>query len=78
MPKTKAPKKPVRSFRLSPEGIYQLQELAQWMGRSEGDVVEIALDRMYREEVRFGHRAIQERQSPENGYNVENNNEETS
>jgi hypothetical protein len=41
------------------------------MGRSEGDVVEIAIDRMYREEIRFGNLSIGEGQSPEDNYKVE-------
>jgi hypothetical protein len=71
MPKTNSPKKTVRSFRLSQEGIYQLQTMAQSMGRSEGDVIEIALDRMYREEIRFSRHGIRDGEKPENGYNAE-------
>jgi hypothetical protein len=48
-------RKTVHSIRLSPEGIVQLKNLSRKMGRSEGNVIEIALDRMFREEVRFGH-----------------------
>jgi hypothetical protein len=44
--------------------------MAGGMGRSEGDVVEIAIDRMYREEVRFGTLAISEGQKPEDNYKV--------
>ncbi len=47
--------KSIHSIRLSPEGLSQLKSLSQKMGRSESSVVEIAVDRMYREEVRFGH-----------------------
>ena len=57
MPKTKSAKKPVRSFRLSGETLGQIEELAATMGRSEGNILEIAVDRMYREEVRF-HRVL--------------------
>jgi predicted DNA-binding protein len=60
MPKTKTSNKPVRSFRLSGETLSELEELAARMGRSEGNIVEIAVDRMYREEVRF-HRALDPR-----------------
>jgi predicted transcriptional regulator len=73
MPKTNSPKKPVRSFRLSQEGIYQLKTMAQSMGRSESDVIEIALDRMYREEVRFRRIGIRDGEKPEDGYIVDNN-----
>jgi hypothetical protein len=41
------------------------------MGRSEGDVVEVAVDRMYREEIRFGYLMIGEGQKPEDNYKVE-------
>jgi hypothetical protein len=47
-------RKPVSSFRISAEGTRQLKVLAQSMGRSESNVIEIAIDRMYREENRFG------------------------
>lgn len=67
MPKTNSPGKPVKSFRLSIEGIDQLREMAYTMGRSESDVLEVALDRMYREEVRF-NRAIREKISPQDRY----------
>ena len=73
MPKTNSPKKPVRSFRLSQEGIYQLQTMAHTMGRSESDVIEVALDRMYREEVRFRRVGIRDGEKPEDGYMVDNN-----
>jgi hypothetical protein len=53
MPKTKSSNKPVRSFRLSGETLEQIEVMAALMGRSEGNIVEIAVDRMYREEVRF-------------------------
>ena len=75
MPKTNSSNKPVHSFRLSGESLYQLKQLASEMGRSESDVVEIALDRMYREEVRFG-RLIHDRDKPENSYHIVDNNEE--
>lgn len=67
MPKTNSPGKPVKSFRLSIEGIDQLREMAYTMGRSESDVLEVALDRMYREEVRF-NRAIREKICPQDRY----------
>ena len=67
MPRTNSPGKPVKSFRLSVEGIDQLREMAYTMGRSESDVLEIALDRMYREEVRF-NRAIREKIDPHDWY----------
>jgi hypothetical protein len=41
------------------------------MGRSEGDVVEVSIDRMYREELRFGNLMIGEGQKPEENYKVE-------
>ena len=69
MPKTNAARKPVRSFRLSLEGNRQLRELAGEMGRSEGEVIEVAIDRMYREEVRFG-RLMKDRGDPEDAYKV--------
>ncbi len=75
MPKTNSSNKPVHSFRLSRESLYQLKEMAGEMGRSESDIVEIALDRMYREEVRFG-RLIRDRSKPEDFYHTEDNNEE--
>ena len=53
MPKTNSTNKAVSSYRLSLEGIRQLKTLATKMGRSESDILEVALDRMYREEVRF-------------------------
>ncbi len=77
MPKTNSPKKPVHSFRLSQEGIYQLQTMTHSMGRSESDVIEIALDRMYREEVRFRRVGIRDGEKPEDGYRVDNNEKET-
>jgi len=45
--------KPVHSLRLSVESRRQLKDLSHKMERSEALVVEIALDRMYREEIRF-------------------------
>jgi hypothetical protein len=67
MPRTNSPGKPVKSFRLSVEGIDQVREMAYTMGRSESDVLEIALDRMYREEVRF-NLAIREKIDPHDRY----------
>lgn len=71
MPRKNSPTKPVRSFRLSNECVRQLKDLASNMGRSEGDVVEISIDRMYREELRFGNLMVSEGQKPENSYRVE-------
>jgi hypothetical protein len=71
MPKKNSSTKPVHSFRLSLECIRQLKELSGAMGRSEGDVVEIGVDRMYREEIRFGNLMIGEGQKPEENYKVE-------
>ena len=75
MAKTNSTSKSVRSFRLSREGIRQLKDLAQDMGRSEGNVIEIALDRMYREEIRFG-RKVGEGENAEVNYQAVNENEE--
>lgn len=75
MPKTNFANKPVRSFRLSLEGVHQLRELAGEMGRSESDVIEVALDRMYREEIRFG-RLVREQSNPDDAYHVDKENEE--
>ena len=71
MPKKNSSTKPVHSFRLSLECIRQLKELSGAMGRSEGDVVEIGVDRMYREEIRFWNLMIGEGQKPEDNYKVE-------
>lgn len=71
MPRKNSTVKPVHSFRLSLESFRQLREMASGMGRSEGDVVEIAIDRMYREEVRFGTLAISEGQNSEDNYKVD-------
>jgi len=62
--------KAVRSFRLSLECVRQLKDLSLNMGRSEGDVVEVSIDRMYREELRFGNLMISEGQKPEDNYRV--------
>ena len=70
MPRKNSPTKPVRSFRLSYECVRQLKDLASNMGRSEGDVVEISIDRMYREELRFGNLMVSEDQKPEDSYRV--------
>jgi len=75
MPKKNATTKPVRSFRLSLECVRQLKDLAINMGRSEGDVVEVSIDRMYREELRFGNLMIGEGQKPEDNYKIENKEE---
>jgi predicted DNA-binding protein len=71
VPKKNSSNKPVRSFRLSLECVHQLKDLSGTMGRSEGDVVEVAIDRMYREEIRFGSLMISEGQKPEDNYKVE-------
>lgn len=75
MPKTNVSNKPVRSFRLSREGVRQLRALASHMGRGESDVIEVALDRMYREEVRFGQ-LLREGEDPESNYQVTGTEEE--
>jgi hypothetical protein len=51
--------------------------MAQSMGRSESDVIEIALDRMYRQEVRFRRIGNRDGEKPKDGYNVDNNEKET-
>ena len=71
MPRKNSSTKPVHSFRLSLESLRQLKDLSGSMGRSEGDVVEFAIDRMYREEIRFGNLMIGEGQKPEDNYRVE-------
>jgi len=75
MPKTNSANKPVRSFRLSHEGVRQLRSMAATMGRSESDVIEVALDRMYREEIRF-NRVLREGDQAENQYHVDPENED--
>ena len=75
MPKTNSDNKPVRSFRLSHEGVRQLRSMATTMGRSESDVIEVALDRMYREEIRF-NRMLREGDQAENQYHVDPENED--
>ena len=70
MPKKNSSTKLVHSFRLSLECVRQLKDLSGNMGRSEGDVVEVSIDRMYREEVRFGNLMIGEGQKPEDTYKV--------
>lgn len=71
MPRKNAMAKPVRSFRISAEGVRQLRELSESMGRSESDVIEVAVDRMYREEIRFGNLSIAEKTKPEDSYRVD-------
>jgi len=68
MPKKNSSTKAVRSFRLSIECVRQLKDLSGNMGRSEGDVIEVAVDRMYREELRFGTLMIGEGGKPEDSY----------
>ena len=70
MPRTNSSSKPVRSFRLSSEGVDQLKAMASVMGRSESDVIEVALDRMYREEIRY-NRVLRESVRPEDRYQVD-------
>lgn len=55
-------------MRLSAESLRQLICLSLQMQRSEANVVEIAIDRMYREEIRFGGLSISE---AKNAYNIE-------
>jgi predicted transcriptional regulator len=74
MPKTNSASKPVRSFRLSQEGVSQLRSMASEMGRSESDVIEVALDRMYREEIRF-NQFLREGARPEDQYQIDKGNE---
>jgi len=69
MPKTNSTNKAVSSYRLSLEGKRQLKTLAITMGRSESDILEVALDRMYREEIRF-NRMVREGIQKEDQYNV--------
>ncbi len=71
MPRKNAMTKPVRSFRISTEGVRQLRELSESMGRSESEVIEVAVDRMYREEVRFGNLSIAEKSKPKDNYRVD-------
>lgn len=70
MPRKNSSTKAVRSFRLSLECVRQLKDLSGNMGRSEGDVVEVSIDRMYREELRFGNLIIGDGQKPEDNYRV--------
>jgi predicted transcriptional regulator len=75
LPKTNSTNKPVRSFRLSHEGVRQLRTLATTMERSESDVIEVALDRMYREEIRF-NRMVREGDQADNQYHIDPEKEE--
>ena len=70
MPKKNSSTKAVRSFRLSLECVRQLKDLSGNMGRSEGDVVEVSIDRMYREEIRFRNLMVNDGQKPEDNYDV--------
>jgi len=70
MPIKNSSTKAVRSFRLSIECVRQFKDLSSNMGRSEWDVVEVSIDRMYREELRFGNLMIGEGQKPEDNYSV--------
>jgi hypothetical protein len=49
--------------------------MATTMGRSESDVIEVALDRMYREEIRFS-RTLREADQAGNQYHVDAENED--
>ena len=71
MPRKNSNPKPVRSFRLSLECARQLKDLSKTMGRGEGDVIEVSIDRMYREELRFGNLMVAEENNPEDNYQVE-------
>ena len=71
MPKKNSPTKSVHSFRLSLDCVRQLKDLSGTMGRSEGDVVEVAVDRMYREEIRFRNLMISDGKKLEDNYTVE-------
>ena len=75
MPIKNSSTKAVRSFRLSIECVRQLKDLSSNMGRSEGDVVEVSIDRMYREELRFGNLMIGEGGKPEDSYKIESQEE---
>ncbi|MBI9050039.1 MAG: hypothetical protein JEZ00_11505 [Anaerolineaceae bacterium] len=75
MPKINTVGKPVRSFRLSQECSGQLQLMAHTMGRSESTIIEVALDRMFREELRF-NRSIKERAGLEDQYRVDHGDSE--
>ena len=68
MTKIQRSRKPVSSYRISAEGTRQLKVLALSMGRSESNVIEIAIDRVYREEIRFGSLSVLE---AENEYTIE-------
>jgi len=70
MPIKNSSTKAVRSFRLSTECVRQLKDLSGNMGRSEGDVVEVSIDRMYREEIRFRNLMDNDGQKPEDNYDV--------
>ncbi len=70
MPIKNSSTKAVRSFRLSTECVRQLKDLSVNMGRSEGDVVEVSIDRMYREEIRFRNLMVNDGQKPEDNYDV--------
>lgn len=73
--KTQRSRKPVSSYRISAEGTRQLKELAQSMERSESNVIEIALDRMFREEVRFRYENTQDRTGSDQAISVKEHKE---
>ncbi len=75
MIKTQRSRKPVSSYRISAEGTRQLKELAQSMERSESNVIEIALDRMFREEVRFRYENTQDRTGSDQAISVKEHKE---
>lgn len=76
MPRKNSMTKPVRSFRISAEGVRQLRELSEGMGRSESEVIEVAVDRMYREEIRFANLSVAEKAKLEDNYQVDREKEE--
>lgn len=75
MPKKNAMNKPVHSYRLSDDCDRQLKSLSARMGRSEGEVIEVAIDRMYREEIRFGNLSVADGEKPEDRYKIEEDKE---
>jgi len=55
---------------LSLEGITQLKNSGNHHGRSESDILEVALDRMYREEFVF-NQMVREGNQEKDQYNVD-------
>ena len=68
MPKKNSPTKLIYSFRLCLESVRQLKDLSGIMRRSGGDVVEVAIDQMQREEIRFGNLLNSKKQKPKDNY----------